>query len=466
MAKIFVSYTIVSTGNWFLVIREQDALAEKYRSPLLVPPHGLRNVAVDNLNPVMHQVELWTTLDGVTLNTMRGRCEIDASQYSDVAFDTITFIAGRGLGAPHYDPAPDPNDQYDNENLAGEDYIVFKPGFGPLIWDVHIEKVLTGGFKYINGQVFGDGEEYTLIVNNATTAQVTQSGNGYPEGVVEINNNVDLSAVHYKKLLEVTASMNITVTIPDIDTIPDGTVFGVNTHSLPNANLKYVTLQLPVGKYCMVNGQQENAVYVGRAEEITLIKKGDYLRIVNWDGDYRRVGQRADGDGVAPTNSLPRTGGWYSQSQYPRIFNWHVLKIPLSELGTGLDDSVPDEANRARWIIGATKFWVPDHGGYVTRVLDPNADVDPQGGSRVANSLQLDDNKEHNHVIAPYNRAIARASDVDNTNTPSGVDSSNPTTEYRVAAMDLAKWGLATIVNSGGSEARMKNVAAAGYVII
>jgi hypothetical protein len=64
MAKIFVSFTIVATGNFFLVARENsNPTAEVFRSPLLVPPHGQRNITIDGINPVMHRVELWSTVD-------------------------------------------------------------------------------------------------------------------------------------------------------------------------------------------------------------------------------------------------------------------------------------------------------------------------------------------------------------------------------------------------------------------
>src|SRR5687768_5608326 len=101
MAKIFISFNIVSTADFLMVVRESDdPLAEVYRSDVLTPPHTIRNVTVDDLNPVMHRVEFWTTSDGTTLDELRGVCDIDASIANEVAFGFIQFVVDRGNGAP------------------------------------------------------------------------------------------------------------------------------------------------------------------------------------------------------------------------------------------------------------------------------------------------------------------------------------------------------------------------------
>lgn len=472
MAKIFVSFTIVSTGNWFLIAREDGApLAEVYRSPVLLPPHTQRNQTIPNLNPVMHRVELWTTIDGVNPDQLRGRCDIDASQTSSVAFEPLPFIVGRGFGAPYYDPAGDPNDQYDNPDLVDKDYLVFKPGFGPLHWGVHIEKIVTGGFKFINGWVFADGEEFTLMISNIVTSTATSSGSGYPDGVVAVTANIDLSPTHYKKLLEVQAFTNLQINIPDIDAIPENTVFGINTHYLPDdpdaPTFHYCLLQLPAGAYCMIAGVQRNVVPIGRGEEVSFIKKGAYLRLVSWDGDYRRVGEKVYADSVRPVNGLPLLGGWFSKDLYYRIYWWHVANIPIGEQGTGYTDNQnPDAVNRVKWIDGNVMFWAPDHGGYFTRAHAVDDIVDPNGSTRAINSIQVSENKSHNHVVAPWNRSASRASESGGSGTPSGQDSTNPTTEYRVASMTDGMWGDATINASGGPEARPINLSEPKYVII
>lgn len=390
MAKIFIAFNIVSTSDFLMVVRENsNLLAEVYRSDLLEPPHSQRNITVDNLNPVMHTVQFWTTVDGTTLGELRGQCEIDASIANTTAFDFIQFIVDRGQGAPVYDPASG-QDQYVNPDLVGKDYVVFKPGFGALTWDVHIQELAGGGFEFINGTEFENGEEYTIMINNLVTSAGESNGNAYPNGIVEFTGDITFGTTHYNKLLEANCAGDLPVIdIPSIDAIPDNTVFGINTH---NGSQRYVTVQLDSGKYCLVFGQQRNAVYIGKGEEVTFIKKGAYLRIVSWDGDYRRLGDRVFTDGNAPVNSLPETGGWYLKTDYPRLYQWYIDELPVSNVISGTDDVTPSDANKGKWNVGSTKFWVPDR----RNRFDRNTD-----GTRVSGDLQFEDVTEPTETIDP-----------------------------------------------------------------
>lgn len=468
MGKIFINFNIVSTSDCLLVVREKDdPIAEVFRSDLLETPHTQRNLTVDNLNPVMHIVQLWTTSDGTTLDSLLGSCDIDASINNEVAFGYIQFIVGRGNGSPEYDPAPEA-EEYVNPDLDGKDYLVFKAGVGPLTWGVDIQTISGGGFEFINGQVFGGEEQYTVQYSNITSSSTTSSGRSYPSDVVEITADTAFSSTHYGKLLEVVSASSaiLTITIASLDTVPNGTIFGINTH---NGNQKAVTLQLNVGRYCWINTtsngpQQRNAVYIGRGESVTFIKKGSALRVVQWDGDYRRVGQRIFCDGLAPVNTLPETGGWYLNADYPRFVNWYLADLNGLELGIGTQDVTPDVTNVTKFILGATKFWMRDTSGRFYRATSTNNAIDPDG-PRLSGNNQADDNKQHNHVESPFNRASARASDIDNTATPAGLDSGLPSSEYAVGNMSSDDWADATISNQG-SESRPKNVAVNFYVII
>lgn len=460
MAKIFVAFTIVNDSNCFLVAREKDdPLSEVYRSPVLTTPHTQRNITIDNLNPVMHIIELWTTTDGINLDSFLGSCDIDASITNEVAFGVIQFIVGRGNGAPEYDPAPD-QAQYVNPDLDGKDYIVYKEGFGVLKWGVDIQTISGGGFEFINGTLFSAGEGYTVQYSNVVTSSTTSSGRSFPSDVVEITGDIAFSSAHYNKLLEVNSSAAVvTITIASLDTIPNGTLFGINAH---NGTQNFVTLQLNTGRYCLINGNQENAVYIGRAEEVTFIKKGSYLRVVSGSEHFNKVGLRVFADGLQPPGTLPETGGWYLKTDYPRPVKWYIERLPAPELGSGTDDVTPTSENITKWILGATKFWVPDTSGRFFRATSDDDSIDLDG-PRLSGSNQADENKAHNHVNSTWNKAGARASDVGSVQIPL-IDGSNanPDQKFRVAGMNTSLWNLATIL-SQGTESRPKNVATNVY---
>lgn len=458
MAKIFVSFNIVNPSNCFLVAREKsDPLSEVYRSAVLTTPHSQRNITIDNINPVMHIVQLWTTSDNVTLNALIGSCDIDASIANGVAFEYIQFVVGRGNGAPEYDPVAEQG-QYVNPDLDGKDYLVHKEGFGVLKWDIDIQTISGGGFKYINGNLFSEGEGFTVQYSLITSSTTSSSGKSYPEDVVEITGNITFGSTHYNKLIEVNAAgagSIVTIDIPSLDAVPNGTIFGINTH---NGNQRSVTLQLNVGRYCLINNsangpQQRNSVYIGRGEEVTFIKKGSYLRIVNWDGDYKRIGQRIFCDGLQPINTLPETGGWYVKAEYLRFANWYLADLPAGELGTGTEDVTPNDANKRKFIIGATKFWMPDTRGLFMRATSTDNSVDIQG-PRLSGSFQADEVGPHDHnLVVPASATSTTDSGFGKfVGGSSGNEPSN---------MDL----VLTEDNSG-DETRPRNVATNVYRII
>lgn len=79
----------------------------------------------------------------------------------------LSFVVNRGLGTPYFDPIStldNPTNIYVNANLNGKTYVVFRPGFGALVWGVHIQLISGGGFQYIDGTVFYDGEAYTIFI--------------------------------------------------------------------------------------------------------------------------------------------------------------------------------------------------------------------------------------------------------------------------------------------------------------
>jgi hypothetical protein len=460
-----VSFTISPapgvTNDLIAVIYKTTAPAAEVDRIVKPDPHpDPYNFQFSDLVPGEYFVKIHESPDGSTLGNLRHDFWVDAVINKLTAYEVKTFQVGQGRGAPYYDPA-NGTDDYINPDLNGLDYTVFKPGYGPLDWDANINPYTGGGFSFIDGQIFSQDEIYTILVNNLVQSAVPQTGVGFPEDILEITGDTTFTSTHHNKELEINGSATIvTITIPDLNTIPDLTQWAINTH---NGTQRYVTLQLPVGKYCLVDGVQRNAVYIAKGENAKFIKKGNYLR-VKWEGDHRRVGERVYGDGKAPINSLPLTGGWKSKADYPRIFYWHINELPVGELGVGTDDVTPDATNRVKWIIGATKFWVSDHGGYFYRPIDTDQNIDPNG-NRLANIIQAGDNKSHNHVNANWDKAGSKALDTGSDGTPGSVDSANAATEYRVAGMTSGMWTDATIF-AQGSEARPINLAANVYVII
>lgn len=394
--KIFVAFNIVSTSNFFLVARESDApLAEVYRSAVLTPPHTQRNITIAPVRPVMHRVELWTTVDGVNLDQLRGRCDIDASMDNKVSFTPIQFIVGAGRGAPQYDPAAD-QPVWSNPDIelkqteSGYNFLVFKSGYGSVDIAAHLNLLPDGhGFEWIDGSYFSADEEYTVMINELITTPgsgISEGGLSFPEGVVVIGDNTTIDNTHYNKLLVIDSVNTIVqLDVADIALIPDGTKFAINMHG---GGQKACTLQLSFGAAGLINQQTRNTIYIGKSEAPNFIKNGNYFFLINGGEGMCNVGQRITCDGTPPANSLPESGGWYLKSDYPRLFYWYINTLPVGELGTGTEDVTPNAANITKWIIGANKFWVPDTRGLYIKNVE---------SGRLANSNQAGQVGTHVH---------------------------------------------------------------------
>jgi hypothetical protein len=370
------------TNDLIAVIYKTTAPAAEIARILKEAPHpDPYNFLFPDVEPGTYIVKIHETPDGSTLGNLRHDFWVDASLQKLQSYTVKTFQVGLGRGTPYYDPA-DQDDEYINPDLNGLTYTVFKPGYGPLDWAANITPHAGGGFDFTDNQKFSQDEIYTILIGNLVTQPITSSGgSGFPSDIAAVTADLTFSSEHYKKLLLIdTVSPLLTITIPSFATIPDGTMFGINTER-HNGLLRYVLLQLPSTKYCIINGVARNIIPIGKCEEATFMKKGDYLHIINWPGDRHRVGEKVFADGITPPNGVYLSGFWALKSDYPRLFPWHVNVLPLSELGLGTDDVIPEGENVRKWIIGINKFWFPDHREMHYRV---------SGGSRVSNSYQAD----------------------------------------------------------------------------
>ncbi len=335
MAKIFVSFNLVSTADFLLVAVESAfPLTEVYRSAVLTPPHTQRNITIDSINPVMHKVQLWTTSDGVALDELKGQCDIDASISNASAFTLIQFIVDRGNGAPEYDPVSEQG-QYVNPDLDGKEYVVFKPGFGALVWDVHIQALAGGGFEFINGWVFANQEEYTVMVFNEITTQEL-SISGTVSDVILFTANRSIVTGDAGKILAFNFAGNVGVaTFPSLATL-NGKSFIFNTHQGSQVNGE-IAFQSGEGASFLTHqngGVVRNKIYLGKGEEIRLFIKAGVAYVEYYNGCYDKVGRRIFGEITNDPNTLVLDGNGgteYDGLVYKRAWEFITTRLPAGQ---------------------------------------------------------------------------------------------------------------------------------------
>lgn len=338
---------------------------------LVVPPPvpAVQNLLFSGLNDVVHYVDFRDSVDGIDPGTLLATYVYDVATGTLIAERRFYTVGGPGT----YDPLVGGTTITDPYFVDKSVYGVFKEGFRFLKpsseWTIAGDTITL----LVGGEFFVD--EVISVEINFTVNQSAQSAKQFPDDVIAITVNTTLNTTHYKKLLEINSGATIlTLTTPDIITIPDKTMFGINTD---NGTQRYCTLVITNG-YMLIGGVQRTSVYIGRGEELVFIKKGGYFRVLSWSpGNHARVGAIELGD-AAPLNSVPETGGWKAIADYPRLFYWFVNILDPSLLGTGTSPTTPSGSNAQKWCIDAVNgmLWVPDTGGWFMRNTDPNGDID------------------------------------------------------------------------------------------
>lgn len=359
-----------------------DGAAEIDRLPIPAPHTSPQDLDFINVAPKTYNVKIHETPGGGVLGNLRHDFWVDAALEKLKAYTVKTFQVGLGRGTPYFDPA-DQGTNYINPDLVGLDYMVFKPGYGPLDWNADITPRIDGGFTFTNNQKFGQDEIYTILISNLVTQPITGgSVQGFPTGFVAVSADRAFDSTLYNKIIEIDTSQDILTINIDLSPIPDGTQFSINTHR-HYSNLNNAILALGVGQFCLVNGRDENIVYIGRSEEVVFFKTSQGLKVLNWDGEYRRVGEKIFTDYEPPTivNILPFIGNWVEKVKHPRLWFWYVARLAPDQFWTGADDSTPVGDDVRRWGVGPSKIFVPDYKNMGYKVND---------GTKVDNEYEAD----------------------------------------------------------------------------
>lgn len=376
--------TGILTSQVILVLREKsDLLTIVFQQAFTANTQF--NVTVPNLNPVMHQVELWDTPDGTTLGTLRCTYDADVAQSSGSgSFSYIQFKVGTGVvtgtGITTAGVCPvDSNTQYVDTALDGLSYIVSKAGFGILQWGQEIQMIAGGGFEFIDGQVFSDMDEYTVIVANSSVSASTPSAASDITDIVLHTSDDPIVGSDAGKLHVFNFSGNVAVlTFAALATFSGTKIFYFNTHRGSQINGE---IAFQSGEGCYFRGSLRNKIYLGRNEAIKIIIKSGVAYAVQYEGWYDRVGERVMSDVLTATpNTLPMTNAaLYSGTIYKRVYEWLTTVLAAGQKTTqalydttASENSVTVYPNRGKWMVDtvAGTFRTPDVRGQYPRAIN------------------------------------------------------------------------------------------------
>lgn len=350
----------IITANVILVLREKSDLSTIVFQQTFTA-NSQHNVTVMDLNPVMHQVEIWDTNDGTTLNALKGQCDMDASQGTgNGGFSYIQFVVGSGVVVGSTATCPvDGATQYVDTSLDAVDYLVSKGGFGILTWGTEIQQIAGGGFEYIDGQKFGDLSEYTIIKPGTGVIPVAASSSTELSDVIIHTADSTLTSTDRGKLHVFNYAGEVAVlTMETLVGVPNKTLWAFNTHqgNQINGEIKFQS-----GQGCWFKGQLRNRIFLGKNEFIKMLVKSGVCYCIEYNGEYNRIGERVMSDVLSGDNLLPLNGSDCDGTVYKRTYEWLTTVVSSSQKVTYTDydaaiveNGVTIYTNRGKWAIDTT----------------------------------------------------------------------------------------------------------------
>lgn len=353
------------TGYLKIRIREGGPSGPVVIDTTVPPPvPAIQNLFYSNLNDLVHYIEFRESADGVSLGILLSTFVYDVT--TSTLMSERRFYRGGGMGGN--DPATgsvtitDP--YFLNKIISG----VFKAGNRYLIPGVEYTVAgdtvtLISSFDVPSPEIY-EGEILSVEINYTTSTGSNTSNSNFPKSIIEITTDTTLNTTHVNTLMEINGSGGVlSVVFPDFSLIPDNSKFGFTTD---NGSQTHLAIVCGAGAYVQADGVNRPIIWLGKGEQITLMKKSGYMRILSRTGDHHRVGMRVSTDGTPPINSLPETGGWYLKTAYPRLWQY-INSLPLADVVASADDSALT-TSRTKWNAGSTKFWVPDRADYFDRI--------------------------------------------------------------------------------------------------
>lgn len=362
----------ILTAQVILVLREKTDLGVIVFQNAYTA-NSQHNVTVMDLNPVMHQVEIWDTNDGTTLNALKGQCDMDAGLGSagSSGFTYIQFVVDSGVvvGSATGICPVDGDTQYVDTSLDGVDYLVSKGGFGILTWGVEIQQIAGGGFEFIDGQVFSSTSEYTVIKpNSITVPPSTNSSSELTDIIIHTADatltNTDRGKLHIFNF----AGLVAVLTMETLVGVPARTIWVFSTHqgSQVNGEIKFQS-----GQGCWFRGSLRNRIFLGKNETMKIQVKAGVAYCIEYTGCYDRVGERVMSDVLNDTpNTLPMTNSsLYDGTVYKRVYEWLTTvlgsgqKVTQAQYDNILtDNNASIRNNRGKWMVDtvAVTFRTPD----------------------------------------------------------------------------------------------------------
>lgn len=287
------------TGKLLIRWLEASApLAEVGRSAAFNFPYD-DVYTINDINPVVHIVQLWRSTDGVALSQLIKQWEIDASIFNTITATTYQYQVDRGwtnlspvnTGTEVWaDPANLDTILVDErlDAFIKDQLYVVEAGYGPHL-DADYNLHAGGGIELLAGKTFDEGVSWFITAHSTVTQSVppgTSNSNQYSDvAIITASRDffVDANDNLYNKLCIINgAGANVTIDFLDMALIPNFTRVTFNTH-LGSQN--YLSLQFDAGDTIRFCGVDENVIDISKNEEISLFFLNGVVYVTSYSGN-------------------------------------------------------------------------------------------------------------------------------------------------------------------------------------
>lgn len=331
MAHIFIKTSVLDfTGYAIYRVVENSAPTVQITRQAFAAPHPERGVTFAPLRPVMHQVQLWESADGTSLDTLHATIDIDASINNEMQWTFIEFVVDRGnpglVSGDTGDPVAGTVAYLDARMLKGltTGYSIVQRGVGPLRADEYTDDTVHGGFRLAGGPTFFHLDSWFVTVFTATTVQTEV----VPDfDVIVEPDDVTIDETYFGKLIVGSGGGDLqTLELPLFADIPDKTRMSFSTQY---GAYNYLKLQMQVGDLIKFNDSDKNAVYLARGERIDFIFKAGICYIISYDGRARERG-KLYGDYTQRVGTVISDGSEYDAAEMEGLWDWLINDAPAN----------------------------------------------------------------------------------------------------------------------------------------
>lgn len=331
------------TNKVIITIAENSNPSAEIDRAVLNAPHTAGEVTIfDNLNLVLHRVKCYESTDGTTLESLLHSWTVQVKKSTQIV-KVFQYEVGRGNSGtdPNWsDPVAETSSLID-ERLSGADKVVLlREGGGLVHENVDYTLKAGGGWDFINGETFSEGEKWTAIATYTVDVTSESSAVATGEDVHVVDTDEDFDTTYYSKNNVADFSGTIgTTTFPAFSLIPNKTKARFSAYT---GSQRYWKLQFNAGDTARFNGEDKNVIYLRKNQHIELFFKDGVCYVTYFNSNNIEPGKREllDRWDFATGNNNSRIlldGSQYSLADYPGFDEDFLSKLAPSQIVTASD---------------------------------------------------------------------------------------------------------------------------------